>query len=66
MLLCINTNVGDLSAAVKEEEIDERENLHDFVTELAATMQHTMITMVLEMPLIISQSHDCPATLHLG
>ena len=50
LLLCMNTSVGDLSAAVKEEEIKVGENLHDFVTELAATMKHRMITMVLEMP----------------
>ena len=53
LLLFINTSVGDLSAAVKEEEIEVWKNLHDFVTEIAATMKHSMITMVLEMPLAI-------------
>ena len=53
LLLFINTSVGDLSAAVKEEEIEVWKNLHDFVTEIAATMKHSMITMVLEMPFTI-------------
>jgi hypothetical protein len=45
LLLCMNTSVGDLSAAVKEEEIKVGKTLPDCLTELAATMQHGMIIM---------------------